>query len=250
MQPLVSCIMPTYGRPPARLHLLQESVYWWTQQRYKNKELVILNDAGLQTLVCNVPGVRVINQKDKHKTLGGKYDALCELAKGEIILPWEDDDISLPHRIEQAVLKLATADYFNPQHTWYEASGNLHHDHTHGVCHNASAYRKTLWEKIGGYGPSTGNQDAVFDGKTHILDWIRRASPLACKRDWSYIYRWGVSDVHLSGFRDMDRGYRDVHAVPCMAVINPVMGRNYAEATVSMLDTVDCGNSCQCGKSG
>src|SRR5687768_12090587 len=95
--PLVSCICPTYGRAPHSLKLLEEAVYWFTRQEYDGpKELIILNDCAEQRLVCHAPNVHVCNYPQRIASLGLKYNALIEIARGSIILPWEDDDISLP----------------------------------------------------------------------------------------------------------------------------------------------------------
>src|SRR3954466_8935457 len=97
--PRITAICPTYGRAPNYIHLLQESVYWFTRQTYKGpKELLIVNDCPVQKLFCTVPGVTVVNVPIKFPTLAEKYDYMVSLAKDGIIMPWEDDDISLPGR--------------------------------------------------------------------------------------------------------------------------------------------------------
>lgn len=232
--PLVSCICPTYGRAPDYLHLLQECVYWFTRQTYPHRELVILNDCPVQKLICPTPGVCVVNYPTRYQTLGEKYDALVRLAQGEIILPWEDDDISLPHRIEQAVERLRDADYFNPQQSWYEEAGRLHSDHKHGVCHNASAYRRHVWEQVGGYGPHTGDQDAHFDLVAKSLPSVRMAQRLSDPSEWSYVYRWGVSAFHLSGSWNMAGAYRSAAAAPCIALVEPVMGTDFYHLSTNL----------------
>lgn len=223
--PLVSCICPTFGRAPDFANLLWDAVYWFNAQVYPNKELIIWNDCEVQTLRCDVPGVRVINSAAKFKTLGDKYNAMVEAAKGEIILPWEDDDVSLPGRIRQAVFRLGSADYFNPQQTWYEENGILHHKHKHGVCHNASAYRKSLWKSVAGYPSTTGDQDALIDAKMKMGGNI--GTRLWNFREWTYIYRWGVSPNHISGNKDMQGVYDKASARPGVVYIPLVLNRDY-----------------------
>ena len=53
--PLVSCIMPTYGRPLC----VAESVALFLAQDYPAKELLIGNDCPGQSLLAELPGVRV-----------------------------------------------------------------------------------------------------------------------------------------------------------------------------------------------
>lgn len=210
--PLVSCICPTYGRFPTHGHLLSDAVACFLWQDYPAKELVVFNDSREQTLVCELPGVRVVNMPTRYATLGEKYNAAIKAARGDIILPWEDDDVSLPHRISQAVERLKGHAYFNPRRSWYWHD-KLHSDHQHGVCHNASAYTREAWEKVGGYPAVSGSQDATMDSRLRALG--RTAPPLTDDfREWSYVYRWGMQPYHLSGSGDCESFYRDVPRPP------------------------------------
>ena len=49
--PLVSCICPTYNRPPRHQHLLEEAIASFLRQDYPNKELIVLNDCPGQELI-------------------------------------------------------------------------------------------------------------------------------------------------------------------------------------------------------
>src|SRR5688572_15193909 len=86
--PLVSCICPTYGRPPDHQHLVEEAIASFVNQTYPNKELIVLNDCPGQTLVCNAPGVRVVNVPERFPTLGDKRNAGVGLSRGQLIAPW------------------------------------------------------------------------------------------------------------------------------------------------------------------
>lgn len=204
--PLVSCLCPTFGRFPAYGHLLGETVQCFIDQDYENKELVILNDCPRQTLVCSAPGVRVFNLPYRYPTLGQKFDALCALAMGDVLLPWEDDDWSLSHRISQAVEVVgdpSAPTYFNPGCHWLHSlnpagpgdyAGGFRIMKA-GVNHNASAFTRAAWQAAGGYPATTGDQDMAMDGllrtKCEVLTLSPRQTP-------AYVYRWGVSPIHLS----------------------------------------------------
>jgi len=198
---VISAICPTYNRAPHELSLLGEAVESFLRQDFPDKELVILNDCPDQTLSCDAPGVRVINLPQRIGSLGEKYNALVELSRGGLILPWEDDDISLPWRMSQAWESLQGYAYFNPQRTWFLDGVGWHRDHSHGVCHNGSAFTRDAWRKVGGYPPASGNQDWLMDVRLKSLN--STAPPLGNDaRQWSYVYRWGVSSFHLSGQSD------------------------------------------------
>lgn len=226
MLPLVSCICPTYGRCPSYQHLLEETIASFLAQDYPadRRELVILNDCPKQRLTFSPEITSRLGNVTIHQghyprfvSLGEKYNAAIALSKGQVILPFEDDDISLPNRISQAVKALdhprwGLLDYFNPQRTWYLDSRGLHSGHTHGVCHNASAFSRSAWKAVGGYPAVSGAQDAIMDERLKC-----KATALPLTDDpatWSYIYRWSVSPCHLSGKAPHDEFYKEVGEWP------------------------------------
>ena len=58
MNPPVSCMCLTYGRP----HLLEEAIESFLRQDYQGqKELIVLNDLPQEELLFNHPEVHIIN---------------------------------------------------------------------------------------------------------------------------------------------------------------------------------------------
>lgn len=239
MTPLVSCVCPTYNRAPEYLWLLGEAVESFVRQDYplESRELLIVNDCAEQTLVCHTPGVRVVNLPARVPSLGEKYNMAIGASRGELILPWEDDDISLPGRITQGVgmLKESMADYWNPLGYWFlpkqcskgkcdkdsceKPNCAMRKDHPIGVGHNCSIYRKTAWRMAGGYPQVSGAQDAGMDSKLKgsvktIVGVDGKPSP---PESWGYIYRWGVQPLHLSGRTPHDQFYAEVGAMPVVS---------------------------------
>lgn len=200
--PLVSCICATYNRAPSHLYLLEEAIESFLRQTYPNKELVVINDCPAQELVCDAPGVRVVNAPERFASLGEKHNAAIRLSHGELIAPWDDDDVSLPLRLSLSVERLGDADYFNPRQYWFLDGGGYHFDHSMGYAHNASLFTRTAFEAVGGYPPVSMGEDAVMDGNLRRLR--RTVDPADAgveltKEEWFYVYRWGVSPTHLSG---------------------------------------------------
>src|SRR5581483_8477130 len=200
--PTVTFVCPTYGTAALKPHLLNEAVYWYLRQTYPHRELLILNDAPGQTLVCKdilaAQGVRIVNWPYRIRTLGEKYNLMVLLAAGSVIIPQEDDDVSLPWRAEQAVSMLSDYPYWTPGLWWYYefGSGAMRAD-GNGYGHNCSAYRRA--EFYNRYEKTTGDQDA------RIHRWAEanltvNPTRLTDPKDISYVYRWGVSGRHLSGY--------------------------------------------------
>lgn len=205
MPPLVSCICPTFGRCPKYQSLIEEAIGSFVIQDYPNKEMIVINDAPGQVLECDHPDVKIFNLNQRFATLGEKLNFGIDAAQGDIIACFDDDDISLPFRLVQSVLMLGDADYWNPQRTWYAPHDQyrtfqLIWDHSHGVCHNASVFRKSAWEKVGRYPHQSGDQDAVLDQKLKINCTVAPPYPKDLPPDhYGYIYCWGRSNCHLSG---------------------------------------------------
>jgi hypothetical protein len=224
--PLVTFLMPTFGRAARQPHLLSEAVYWVTRQAYPNWELLIVNDAPGQTLVTDTPGVRILNWPRKLKSLGEKMNLGVNLAAGSIILPCEDDDVSLPWRAKQAVEALNEYDYWQPGLWWYEEAAACRAvADGKGVGHNCSAYRRSSF--MGRYQPITKGHDAA--ARAYAEAYLRcNPNPVAGPAEISYVYRWGVSDFHLSGRPDMEAAYAAADPGPAGTYpVIPAAGKDY-----------------------
>lgn len=204
--PLISCICPTFGRPPGRQHLVEEAIQSFLLQDYPKKELIVLNDCPGQELVCDAPGVRVVNVSERFPSLGDKRNAGVALARGDLIATWDDDDISLPWRLSLSVQMLGNADYFNPQRAWFRNAGAMDKRDGFIVGANMSLFRREALRAIGGYPSLTLGEDQVFDKAMRATVVTRggdgSGDPELPREDWFYIYRWGESDFHLSGSPD------------------------------------------------
>jgi glycosyltransferase involved in cell wall biosynthesis len=240
--PLVSCICGTYNRPPSHQHLLEEAIESFLRQTYPNKELLVLNDCSRQELVCDAPGVRVVNLSERLPSLGDKWNAAIRLSRGELIAPWNDDDISLPSRLSFSVERLGDADYFNPRRSWFWDNDGLHFDPSAGYEHNASLFTRAAFEAVGGYPSISLGEDAAMDSKLlarmeRVVDPLRGYPELE-RSEWFYIYRWGVSPVHVSGLAD-EGYYREIGLLPVEEGryhLFPHWQRDYEAETRRMLD--------------
>jgi FkbM family methyltransferase len=105
-QPTVSVITPTYKRRmflPMLIHLYQEQTY-----PKELRELIILDDSPQSNedlIPKNDKSIRYLYQKDK-MTLGEKRNKLNELARGDVIICFDDDDYHFPERIAYSVCSL------------------------------------------------------------------------------------------------------------------------------------------------
>lgn len=104
-QPLVSCIMPTKNRRG----FVEQALYYFEKQDYPHKELIIVDDGDdlVVDLVSQRPYVRYFAPQYIH-TVGAKRNFACEVAQGEIICHWDDDDWYDPTRLSYQVEPLLT----------------------------------------------------------------------------------------------------------------------------------------------
>ncbi len=102
-QPMVSCIMPTLDRR----RFVPRAIQYFQRQDYPAKELVILDD-GRDPVADLVPDdPRIVYRRLEHRVvLGAKRNLACELAKGSIIVHWDDDDWQARHRLSTQVARL------------------------------------------------------------------------------------------------------------------------------------------------
>ncbi len=199
-------IMPTFGRAFRQPELLNEALYWCVHQDYPNIEVLVLNDAPGQELVCSYPLVRCINWPERLPNLGEKMNLGVTLAAGSICMPAEDDDISLPHRVSQAVQMLTENpgyDYWSPKRWWYAPTGVPMKADSNGYAHNCSAFRRHAF--LGRYNSVMlgHDRDAAIWAESHLSCSKRTITD----DQISYVYRWGVSVLHLSGSSDPQRSW-------------------------------------------
>lgn len=241
MQPLVSCLMPTYNRAWKNPHMLGEAVYWFLAQDYRYPmELVVLvdtpPDAGLSFDVTHTGNkvVRVVHVHTRYPSLAAKFDALVSLARGDILLPWEDDDISLPNRVSHTVTQMCrlNVDYWNPKGAFYQVGQEpLALCSPHSVHHNASGFTPAGYQKTGGYGMGgdywANRQDAWMDQA------LRRAArthdAYVGPEEMTYVYRWCSfpGSPNLSGHGDPNAGWAAESAPSVNVLVAARPRRNY-----------------------
>lgn len=105
-RPFVSVITPTYNRRkflPILIHLYQQQTY-----PAHLRELIIFDDSpesNSDLIPNNDKSIKYHYQKEKI-TLGEKRNRLNEMAKGEVIVCFDDDDYHHPERVAHSVFKL------------------------------------------------------------------------------------------------------------------------------------------------
>ena len=182
----VTCIMPTFNRrrfiAQARRNVLR--------QDYPRLELVVIDDGTepVADLLDGLPNCRYVHL-DQRVTIGKKRNLACELARGDIIVQWDDDDWYGPHRVSRQVeqivsdnaevtgigvnllLDLRTMQVWSTRER--EAADPLFAS-IEAVAGGTLAYTKDVWRQVGGYPDASIGEDVALmqlmaDGGARIV---------------------------------------------------------------------------------
>lgn len=145
--------MPTADRRgfiPAAIRLFLD-------QNYVRKELVIVDDGvdRIENVVPHHPDINYVSL-DRRLPLGTKRNIACELARGELILHWDDDDWHAPWRLscQAAFLESGNFDVCGLEKAFFvNASAGEAWEYCHPpstvpwLCGATLCYRKAFWER-------------------------------------------------------------------------------------------------------
>jgi hypothetical protein len=119
-------------------------------------ELMILDDGAdsVADLIPRDPRIRYVRETVR-RNLGDKRNRLCELARGEIILHWDDDDWHAPDRIARQVAAIEShaADVCGLDRVIFLADDGdgawdyVYRGRERWVCGGSLAYRRAFWER-------------------------------------------------------------------------------------------------------
>lgn len=200
MLPGVSILVPTF----ARTALLCEVVECFRRFQYDGPlELIILNDCDRQTLVCDVPGVRIVNAKP-FGTFGAKVNALYGHASHEHLIRVDDDDLLLPDAVSALMTKLAMYDQlagapspvarFRKMLQWTGERMNVR------SCsiHHGAVIRREAWRASGGL-------PLLLAGYPDVAFW-ERMTPLWIRGRWHHEQDGHLLAIHRA---DPDRPHME-----------------------------------------
>jgi glycosyltransferase involved in cell wall biosynthesis len=197
--PKVSCYCATYGRPWA----LEEALESFLLQDYEGeKELIILNDYSGHQLRFEHPEVRIVNVTERITPLGKKFNETVKLCTGDVLFPWEDDDVYLPNKVSYSIAHLKNGFFhthlgFMELDPWGDQSklkvgGNYFH------CN--IAVTRELWEQAGGY-VEIDQSDLDVKLMTRLKELSKFEGHDIPPAQIFYVYRWGTTNsFHASGW--------------------------------------------------
>jgi GT2 family glycosyltransferase len=169
--PLVSCIMPTRDRPEFAL----QAVRYFQRQDWPATELIIVEDGPprLVGLLPDDPRITLV-PSGTSRSIGSKRNLACELARGEIIAQWDDDDWHGPERLSRQLGPIVAGDaemtalrdcVLFDVHRWqfWRWSDDLHRRMlVRDVLGGTLVFRRRIWEDLARYPDRSLAEDASF----------------------------------------------------------------------------------------
>jgi hypothetical protein len=194
-KPTVSLIMPTRNRA----RYIPIAMRCFLQQSYPIAELIIVDD-GTETFFMPT-GLNIRYVKTTATTTGAKRNIGAELATGDIIANWDDDDWSHPHRIEDEIQRLITTGKavtgYNASIIFEEATGLLYRipaGPPYFASGSSQCYWKSWWREHP-YPDCSFGEDSAFSRTARLADQLAIAEPghmLMVRR-----HSTNTSDVYL-----------------------------------------------------
>lgn len=161
-------------------------------------ELLIINDCPGQRMICERPGVRVVNLPEQCPDMAMKYNAGVEACCGRYICPWEDDDISLPHRIAESLALMLAEDAaaLRPTGAWCWNHGQLTEFSRKSLFFGGCIFEREYWRECGGSTPDDWADQSAWG---NMLAGGKAVEPAIAAAETWFIYRWAGIGFHDSG---------------------------------------------------
>lgn len=147
-RPLVSAIMPTADRR----EMVRRALAYFARQDHPARELIVVDDGDDRVGDLMPADVRYI--ECGRMPLGSKRNLACEAARGDVIVHWDDDDWSAPHRLSYQLAQLETAEVSGTQRILYlDAASHESWLYAYGgsrpwVSGNTLCYTAETWRRL------------------------------------------------------------------------------------------------------
>lgn len=194
----------------ARQKYLEQSIACFLNQKYDGEaEMLVLNTCPEQTLVGDFKGVKIINCRERPKSLGAARNLAIEHAEGTHLAVWDDDDAFSDSHLSNF------AAGFEGGHDWVHLDRQF-------FCEKFKiskivsgqmpcfAFTKKAWKEIGGYSEEfTVGEDRNFIGR---LTSSLSGRVFSLKDDEiSFFYGWDNGSPHVSGLGVDRPGLQPAH---------------------------------------
>lgn len=203
--PLITCVCVTKNR----FDLLKKSINCYINQTYQNKNLVILSQSNKD---CNKKienHIKELNRSDiqfvvapEFLSLGAMRNTSVELATGEIICQWDDDDLYHPERLITQFKILASDSrniasvycdflkYFDHVKKMYWCDWSNEPKFTHKFLCGSVMFKKTAFHMYRLFYPESGSQSHVEEDLNVLekLSYKGNIAPVFAGHQYVYVF--------------------------------------------------------------
>jgi hypothetical protein len=161
--------------------------------------------------------------------VGEKRNACVSLCRGDVIFPWDDDDISLPWRISLSLKHKGDKRYFKSTSAWLWQNGKIGDKPRKNIYHAMGCWDNSLFQEVDGYPHIQSGQDCEIE-KRFDKTGERKVTRLSDNEIY-YIYKFGgTGHVHLSA-HGWNKGWIEMGKEKPMLMgeikLNPHWKQNY-----------------------
>ena len=230
-KPLVSIVMSAYNPVPRFFRRAIDSI---VNQTLEDWELIICDDCSwekrgkfIKSFEHTDPRIKVIRNRI-NSGLAVSLNKCVAHAEGRYIARMDDDDVSLPQRLEKQVAFLER----HPEFSWVGCiAGLLNDSERYGTrtvpecpeagdylkycpyIHPSVMFRKSVFDRYGGYKKFRRGEDYEFFMRLHSLGlrgynmqeelFLYREAPHTSRRR-GYYYQLEETGIRLRGFKELD----------------------------------------------
>ncbi len=170
-QPLVTCVMVTRERTEFALHAVAQ----FRRQSYPARELIVVED-GTPSLAARLPadtGIRLVSTGTV-QTIGALRNRGCELARGDVVVLWDDDDWHGPDRLAHQLGPILDGHAeitgltdlcwleLEPWRCWQLDRPTQERLLLHRTYGGTLAFRRRVWQQLAQFPQRSLGEDAAF----------------------------------------------------------------------------------------
>lgn len=224
--PKISCTTVTLGRVP----LIKKSIDCYRAQTYKNKEMIILSQGKAEDNAQIEAYIRSLGRDDiklyttrEDTCLGAMRNLSVELATGEVVCQWDDDDLYHPYRLvtqynalrEEACqpLYMEHLKYFKNTGDMYWIDWSIEGEERRSYLCGTAMYYKRTFERAGNMlYPEAGSQCHVEEDWNALDRLIEFGRIAPIREGYQYIYVYHGDNIYDLDHHKLvlDKRVRDV----------------------------------------
>jgi len=164
----IGVCVPTFRRPELLGHLIE----CFSQQEYKNAELIAYDDCG-EINEASGDGWTIVSRNERHASLGEKRNAIARMMpEKDVYVFWDDDEILLPHALTAIEHALSRADFARASQVYTTQGRNLVRTKTYyrrdaedKAFQCSWGITRSAFECVGGYDSVSLGEDLVLAKK-------------------------------------------------------------------------------------